>query len=296
MDEIRKRIVSETLFECIDPKIAQIFTPRVSTVLGITQCVETTKMVIDKYKSKQFVRMMKGRKMNDVRRLADGLARVTYMARSREVTEDFLGVVETAEEAVRLAEQIGLIALSTESKGITENLVNSLKSGTDEQLVYRIRNFQYAKAIVNVVIQTYIDFYTNFAGFDEHVYDELLDYVTEEKGRSVRKIIAAEGEYLSRQSSETVIPLLAILTKLEEDHHPQLKQLDEGTKGLLSRAYSIAKNNIDEDTEENCLEEFYAGVKGMFDTRPEMIGRWAQAIIEGFSEQDGEGLLREVGR
>jgi len=81
------------------------------------------------------------------------------------------------------------------------------------------------------------------------------------------------------------------LSTLEDRYIPDVRNAYCSTLSYLSQAYSIAKSNIDEDSGENYLEQFYQGVKGMLDTRPDDLGRWAKSVCDEFKKQ-GEGLLR----
>ncbi len=143
--------------------------------------------------------------------------------------------------------------------------------------------------------QAFIDF-CSLSPFQSHVYDELAKYLMEcdVKRQDVSRTIHTNQQFLVQQSSQTVFPLLAILCEVEEIYHSKIQELDENDKILLTQAYSIARSNND-DGGNNYLPQFYAGVKGMLDTRPDKLGAWARSVCDDFRKQGEKGLLRWVG-
>jgi len=115
-----------------------------------------------------------------------------------------------------------------------------------------------------------------------------------EQNLSFAEKVLGQKEFLSRQEKEVAFPLAAILARTEDRYFPHLLSMGTGDRGNLAQAYSIAKANIDEDTGKNYLEEFYSGVKGMLETRPDDLGRWAESICSDFRKQGELGLLRGV--
>ena len=99
------------------------------------------------------------------------------------------------------------------------------------------------------------------------------------------KIFQEHIDFLEQQSAEVIVPLAATLSNLEEKYHPRITALSTQEKLDLARAYSIAKENINDDTGLNYLTEFYSGVKGMLDTRPDDLGRWAASICSDFRKK-----------
>ncbi len=110
------------------------------------------------------------------------------------------------------------------------------------------------------------------------IYDELTYIVEREK------------EFINQLPSETVAPLVIIMTELGKGRYEDLKSMEAVTFGYLAQAFSIAKANIDEATGKNYLIDFYSGVKGMLDTRPDKLGEWAKSICDNFAS--GKGLER----
>ncbi len=110
----------------------------------------------------------------------------------------------------------------------------------------------------------------------------------------MEQLLQEEKNFIAQQNPQYLFPILSIMAEFDGGYHPQIKQLDENCKRNLAHAYSIAKNNIDEDTGENYLGDFYQGVQGMLDTRPDDLGRWAKSVCDDFKKQGEAGLLREV--
>ncbi len=128
-----------------------------------------------------------------------------------------------------------------------------------------------------------------------YVVDEFTGYFINEvssEGLFLRAI--TQADFLNQQSSETVFPLAVIMEGLGEKYLDSIKSLDGGTRQYLALAYCIARDNIDEDTGENCLEQFYVGVKGMLEERPDDLEKWAASICSDFRKQGEAGLLRGV--
>ncbi len=149
--------------------------------------------------------------------------------------------------------------------------------------------------------------------YEHHIVDELADYCHEMiarmsrfnyagwRVREVRKdvkkmagVIKEESAFLSKLDSSTLFPTIRILYDLGEEYAPMIKQLDKIGGRNLGRAYSIARNNVDEDGGENYLPQFYDGLKECVEKRPDDLGKWAASIVSDFRKKGGEGLLMEV--
>ncbi len=120
--------------------------------------------------------------------------------------------------------------------------------------------------------------------FEPHVYQDFS------KEDNIDGLVMEEKEFLREQTSETVYPLAMIMNSLDREYRSAIKSLDGWVKLDLARAFSIAKDNVDKG--ENYLEQFYAGVKGMLDDRPDDLGRWAASIVSDFRKKGEAGLLR----
>ncbi len=128
-------------------------------------------------------------------------------------------------------------------------------------------------------------------GYEPFVYEELAINVA--RSTDILKTIKKEREFLKQQTSGNVIPLAVILTEIGKSYRQQIKDLDNKTD--LVRAYSIAKDNTDEDTNKNYLPEFYDGLREGLDENPDHVERWAAYICSEFRKKGEEGLERWVG-
>ncbi len=128
-------------------------------------------------------------------------------------------------------------------------------------------------------------------GLHDHqhfVLQELECYLNRES--DFMRTIDDEKEFLRRQSSETMMPLAAILCHLK-DHSGQIKQLNVTGRRNLAMAYSIAKDNKDK-RRKNYLNDFYMNLWKCLDRYPDKVGEWAASIVSDFRTKTEGGLLR----
>ncbi len=179
---------------------------------------------------------------------------------------------------------LGDIYLSKEFKSLLDFPQATLEAMGER--VQRVWNLKY--------IRRYFSLCYQLPNFEPHVYWELGRHYGMHDRERLSMVINKEKVFLNQQRSETVIPLIEMMCVLSEEYHPRIKSLDDNAKKYLTKAHSIARENKDENTGKNCLEEFYAGVKGMLDTRPDMLEEWAASICTEFHRQSEKNLLRVV--
>ncbi len=209
-------------------------------------------------------------------------------------SEQFVDLMEvlSPQGGAEVAESLLSIIDHNYHQDITDDFLLVLHKNRDNEKTTR----EVARSTVRVASETknvemakdYITCCNLLPGFESCVYAELSEYIQDPQ---LVYLLRWENDFLKQQSSETVIPMAVLMTKLHGIYTTELKSLDERTKQHLSQAYSIARNNKDESGK-NYLKEFYAGVKGMLDERPEMLGRWAECVCDEFKKQGEAGLLR----
>ena len=213
--------------------------------------------LLDLYACNRFGELMRGTTLSSQRKIIRQLGRIARLG-DEDIFDDFIGLLEEG------------------SKAIDDVVRAAASTGKADKTAACIRFSTYFPKMENSVYREFVDNLAVFSG----------------KVSSLLKTIDHNREYLAEQPGETLVPLIAIMTELPE-YRPRFRQLCEVDKINLARAYSIARDNNDDDGR-NKLEQFYQGVKGMLDTRPDNLGKWAESIVSDFRKQGELGLLREV--
>ncbi len=128
--------------------------------------------------------------------------------------------------------------------------------------------------------------------FPDHVSYEFRRHFIHNK--SGLAIVEGNEDFLSQQQPEVIFPLFDILVSTDTKYHPQIKGLSEADKLDLTLAYSIARDNTDDETGVDYLGDFYYGMEKTLEDRPDDLGRWAASIVSDFRTKTEGGLLRNV--
>ena len=268
---------------------------KVQTRLGDTAM---TKIAISKFlRGREALQQMDSEVMSRVVRVASA----GLISRYNDVVNmlmafdypSFYGLLDNFEEAEVVMNHFKSLAVDEKWEALAGRTIEELKKEPEIAAARAEKLFE-VSILGYEAILTYMTVCDKLE-FPVQVYDELKDRLPcSGSCDELVKVVEHERDFLNQQTAETVIPLLMIMSETGEEYHLMLKSSDERTKINLAQAYSIAKANIDEDTGKNYLEEFYSGVKGMLETRPDDLGRWAESICSDFRKQGELGLLRGV--
>ena len=186
----------------------------------------------------------------------------------------------------------------TLGKELVINSANFMRK-IPSQVVYPIaksiqRMFFSRDKFTKLMISEYLFICKTLPGMEKYVYKEFGDWIVRRYDESIADTVKKNDGFLRGQKSENVFPLTMILNGLDGEYHDSIRQLDENCKGRLAKAFSIARDNVDDETKENYLPNFYTGLKECLEERPDDLGKWAASICSEFRKQGEQGLLRGV--